>query len=241
MPDIAARARRSRADMLRLSQRDIDGLMLCGEHFGAPADLLGSALRVEPRRLYRITARWRQLGFAEMGRLGPGPAWYWLTREGMTATGLGFPATRPPLGRVAHTRAVLATRVWLQNSPLWQDSQAWWHSERRVRAEHPAAGRKGHLPDGEIHWPSLEGRPYAGQVWAIEVERTPKPIDRTTRIMTELLTSMQYAQVLYLTTPAASSVVTRAADLLSPAEKACLLIRDLPPTAYTPGSGGMRM
>jgi len=26
------------------------------------------------------------------------------------------------------------------------------------------------VPDAEIHWPSLPGSPYAGQVWAVEVE-----------------------------------------------------------------------
>ena len=43
----ASRAQR-RADTwtIRLSQRDIDGLMLCGEQYGAPFDLLADALRV---------------------------------------------------------------------------------------------------------------------------------------------------------------------------------------------------
>ena len=39
-------ARRADAGTVRLSQRDIDGLMLCGEHYGAPFDLLALALRV---------------------------------------------------------------------------------------------------------------------------------------------------------------------------------------------------
>ena len=66
------------------------------------------------------------------------------------------------------------------------------------------------MPDAEIHWPSSEASPYAGQVWAVEVELTPKPAGRTTRIMTELLSPMRYAQVVYLTAPAARSVVARA-------------------------------
>ena len=123
----------------------------------------------------------------------------------MTATGLGFPATRPALGRLAHLRAILAARLWMQSNPAWAQGQAWWHSERRLRAEQPAAGRKGHIPDAEIHWPRIEGSPYAGQVWAIEVELTPKPVARTTRIMAGLLAPMSYAQVIYLTAPAARS------------------------------------
>jgi hypothetical protein len=88
-------ARRADAGAVRLSQRDIDGLLLCGEHYGAPYDLLATALRVHPERLPAIVARWRRAGYAATGRLGPGPGWCWLTRDGMTATGLGFPVRCP--------------------------------------------------------------------------------------------------------------------------------------------------
>jgi len=229
----ASPVRRADAGTVRLSQRDIDGLLLCGEHYGAPYDLLAAALRVQPGRLPAITARWRRTGYAATGRLGPGPGWCWLTRDGMTATGLGFPATRPALGRLAHIRAVLAARIWMQASPAWRNGQAWWHSERRLRAAQPASGRDGHLPDAEIHWPSIAASPYAGQVWAIEAELTPKPVVRTVEIMTGLLTSIRYAQVIYLTAPAARPVVTRAAASLPPGEQARMVVRDLPESAFT--------
>src|ERR1700690_2451025 len=90
--------RRADAGTVRFSQRDIDGLLLCGEHYGAPYDLLAAALRVSPERLPAIVARWRRAGYAATGRFGPGPAWCWLTRDGMAATGLGLPATRPAPG-----------------------------------------------------------------------------------------------------------------------------------------------
>ena len=227
-------ARRADTGVVRVSQRDIDGLMLCGEHYGAPFDLLAAALRVDPARLSPITVRWRRAGYAASGRLGPGPGWCWLTRDGMAATGLGFPAGRPALGRLAHIRAVLAARLWMQASAAWNDGQAWWHSERRLRAEQPAAGRREHVPDAEVHWPSIEPRPYAGQVWAIEVELTPKPVARTARIMTGLLAPMTYAQVIYLTGPAARSVVMRAAASLPPGEQARVVVRELPGYAFTP-------
>jgi hypothetical protein len=120
-------ARRADAGTVRLSQRDIDGLLLCGEHYGAPYDLLALALRVQPDRLPALVARWRRAGYAATGRLGPGPGWCWLTRDGMTATGLGFPALRPSLGRLAHIRAVLAARLWLTAGPSWIGGHAWWH------------------------------------------------------------------------------------------------------------------
>ncbi len=227
-------ARRADAGSIRLSQRDIDGLLLAGEHYGVPLDLLAAALRVQPERLPAITARWRRAGYAATGRLGPGPGWCWLTRDGMTATGLRFPATRPSLGRLAHIRAVLAARLWLQAGPVWTDGHAWWHSERRLRADQPAAGRREHLPDAEIHWPSLAHSPYSGQVWAIEAELTPKPLARTTRIMAGLLSPMRYAQVIYLTAPPARPVVMRAAASLAAGEQARVVVRELPPVAFTP-------
>jgi hypothetical protein len=228
--------RRADADAVRLSQRDIDGLLLCGEHYGAPYDLLAAALRVQPDRMPAITARWRQAGYVATGRLGPGPAWCWLTRSGMTATGLGFPAARPALARLAHVRAVLAVRLWLACGQAWQEGQDWWHSERRLRAGRAPAST-GHVPDAEIHWPSLPDSPYGGQVWAVEVELTPKPVERTVRIMTGMLRPMRYPLVAYLAAPAALPVVTRAAASLPASERARVMIRELPEYAFTPGSG----
>lgn len=90
---------------------DITGLVLAGTMYGAPYDVLASALDVKAARLHGITCRWRQAGLAQTGRIGPGPAWCWLTSAGMRAVGLQFPARRPPFARLAHIRAVLAARL----------------------------------------------------------------------------------------------------------------------------------
>ena len=87
--------RRSDAGLVRLSGRDVTGLLLCAEHYAVQYDLLASALGVQPPRLRGIVARWRRAGYAQTGTLGPGPAWCWLTSAGMSACGLGYPA-RPP-------------------------------------------------------------------------------------------------------------------------------------------------
>ena len=228
-------ARRADAGTVRLSQRDIDGLLLVRGAFRR-ARTTCSPWRCGCSRS-GCPRSWRggaAPGTRTPGGSGPGPGWCWLTRAGMTETGLGFPATRPALGRLAHIRAVLAARLWLQASPAWAAGQPWWHSERRLRADHPAAGRREHVPDAEIHWPRIAGSPYAGQVWAIEVELTPKPIARTTRIMTGLLSPMRYAQVVYLTAPAARPVVTRAAAGLPPGDQPRVVVRELPAAAFTP-------
>ncbi len=113
--DAARRARRADAGSVRLSSRDVTGLLLCAEHYAAPYDLLAVALGVRPARLRGIVARRRAADYAQTGTVGPGPAWCWLTSAGMAACGLGYRARPPALGRLAHIRAVLAARLWLES------------------------------------------------------------------------------------------------------------------------------
>jgi hypothetical protein len=103
-------------------------------------------------------------------------------------------------------------------APDWDTHQAWWQSERRIRRKGPAAGT--HRPDAEIWWPSIAASPYAGQIWAVEVELTAKHADRTAAIMAGLTAPAGYAHVYYL-----------------PGDgPARLTVWDLPPAARTPGT-----
>ncbi len=227
--------RRADAGTVRLTARDVAGLLLLAEHYAAPYDLLAAALDVQPARVRAITQRWRAAGLAGTGILGPGPAWCWLTPAGMTACGMAYPARPPALARLAHIRAVLAARLWLQAGDAYRQGRAWWHSERRIRAALPAGVGTAHVADAEIHWPSTGG-PYGGQVWGIEVELTAKTAGRTARIMTGLLARpARYAQVVYLCAPAARPVVTRAAARLPGPDRDRVAVRDLPPDAAMPG------
>jgi hypothetical protein len=221
-----------------LTGRDIAGLVLAGEMYAVPGDLLGLALEASPSRVRAITARWRRAGLAATGRAGPGPGWCWLTASGMRATGLGYPARPPGLARLAHIRAVLAVRLALQASDAFGAGQGWWHSERRIRARLRLGG--GHVPDAEVHWPPVPGSPHPDQCWAVEAELTPKGTARTTAIMTGLLSRAAgwegspagrepcYARVLYACSPAALPTVRRAAAALPPPLADRLDIRDLP-------------
>jgi hypothetical protein len=236
-------AHRADAGTIRLGERDVSGLLLCGDMYGAPYDLLASALDVRPDRLRGIVARWRHTGYCATGRLGPGPAWCWLTRAGLAVTGLGYAPSRPTLGRLAHIRAVLTIRLSLQASDVYREGRAWWRSERRIRAA--IGGRaSGHVPDAEISWPDLPGTVYGGECWAIEAELTPKPLARTAAIMTVLVTRTadyypdaapgpepRYHRVIYLAAPAARGVTERAAASLPPALRPRVTVRDLPPGA----------
>jgi hypothetical protein len=171
--------RRSDAGQVRLSGRDVTGMLLCAEQYVAP---LRSACGRDGRSrscCAAIAARWRRAGYAQTGTLSPGLAWCWLTVAAMSACGLGFPARPPALSRLAHIRAVLAARLWLESGTAYRDGQAWWRSERRLRTPLASNAGAAHVTDAEIGWPSIGTGPCAGQTWAVEVELTPKPAART--------------------------------------------------------------
>jgi hypothetical protein len=225
---------------VRFTDRDVNGLVLTAEMYGAPYDLLGAALAVRPDRVRAITRRWRRAGLAETGRISPGPGWCWLTPAGLRAVGLRYPARRPPLARLAHIRAVLATRIILQAGEPFKLGSAWWRSERHIRC---AAARIciGHVPDAEVHWPRVPDSPYPGECWAVEAELTPKGMIRTTTIMTGLLTrttgwepgsrpgrAPRYDHVVYMCAPPALPVIRRAAASLPAPLASRIEVRNLP-------------
>jgi hypothetical protein len=236
-------ARRADAGAVRLSGRDVAGLVLCADMYGAPYDLLAAYLGVREDRLRGIVARWRRAGYAATGRLGAGPAWCWVTRAGLTVTGLAYTPAQPAAARLAHLRAVLAVRLSLEAGPAFREGHAWWRCERRIRAA--IGGRAaGHVPDAEVSWPDLPGSPYPGECWAIEAELTPKPLARTASIMAALAgrasdyypgsapgSGPRYARVVYLAAPAARGVTSRAAASLPPQVAARVTVRVLPPGA----------
>ena len=208
----------------------------------APYDLLAAALDVRPDRLRGIVARWRHTGYAETGTLAH--------RPGLVLADHGRDeGHRPELSRrpvPPWDGSPTSARCWPSGcgsrpARSNQDGRAWWRSERRIRAA--IGGRVGiaHIPDAEVHWPSLDGSPYAGQVWAIEAELTPKPLARTVAIMRGLLARTsdygpgaataqgpRYAQVVYLAAPAARPVVTRAIAALPAPFQPRIVVRDLP-------------
>jgi len=236
-----------------VSERDITGLLFAAEMYGVQLDQLAACLGISETGARAIAARWRQQGYAESARLGPGRAWVWLTRAGLAACGLPYQPLAPALSRLAHLRAVTAVRLALESTGGYASAGAYWRSERRLRAR---AGRRvparEHLPDGEVHWPDAGPRPasvgWAGECWAIEAELTRKTIRRTTAIMTEILTRTgdygcpaaevrvpgqppRHARVLYVCSAAARPVALRARDALGASLAGRIEVRRLPPGA----------
>jgi hypothetical protein len=233
---------RSDAGSVRLTERDVTGLVWCGEMYGVRADLLAQVLAASDDVVRQLHVRWRRAGLVETGKLGPGPVWCWLTRAGLDASGLPYANYRPPLGRLAHVHAVGCVRRALEDWDAWWTGRPQWRSERRLRYRlGSAAGRRGHVPDGEVLWP--EGAAdFAGQAWCVEVEVTAKTAQRTAGIMGELLARSQdydgtpgrpdggprYARVLYVCSPAALGVARRARGLLPGELAGRVEVRSLP-------------
>jgi len=205
-------------------------MLFTADMYGVQLDQLAAVLGVGEPQAQAIAAGWRRSGYAESSRIGPGPAWVWLTRPGMAACGLPFPVAPPALSRLAHLRAVTSVRLALEAAASYRAAAAFWRSERRLRAR--LGGRVGlreHLPDAEIHWPDSSPVAWAGECWAVEAELTPKTVARTGAIMREILTRTgDYG------CPAARAVVTRARAEAG-ALAARVEIRELPPGAALPG------
>jgi hypothetical protein len=233
---------------------DVAGLVFVAEMYGVQLDQLAAWLGTGEARARAVASRWRQQGLAESARLGPGPAWVWLTRSGLASCGLAYSPAPPALSRLAHIRAVTAVRLALEAVPLYRGAGAYWRSERRLRARLGGRlGRRDHLPDGEVHWPDAEPGTglvpvaWAGECWAVEAELTPKTVTRTAAIMRELLArtgdygctadeavvpgrAARHARALYVCSPAAQPTVSRARDTLG-RTSAGIEIRPLPPEA----------
>ena len=229
-----------------LTERDADALVFVAEMYGVQLDQLADVLGTRAKRTQVITARWRDLGYAESARRGPGPPWIWVTRAGLAACGLRYTATPPALSRLAHIRAVTAVRLALQGTAGYREARAYWRGERRLRAG-CRVGIRHHLPDGEVHWPDEADVPWAGECWAVEAELTRKTVSRTAAIMRELLSRTgdygcpvadaavpgrppRHARALYVCSPTALPTVLRARDDLGRLA-ARIEVRELPAEA----------
>jgi hypothetical protein len=147
-----------------VSERDVAGLLFTAEMYGVQLDQLAVLLAVSEVRVRALAARWREQGYAESARLGPGRPWVWLTRDGLLACGLPYRPAPPALSRLAHLRAVSAVRLALESAPGYLAAEAYWRSERRLRARMGSrVPLREHLPDGEVHWPDTGGPDTGGR------------------------------------------------------------------------------
>ena len=165
--------------------------MFAADMYGIQLDQL-ERLTGGERSARAAAARWRELGYAETGRLSRGAPWLWVTRAGLAACGLSYAPAQPALSRLAHIRAVAAARIALEATagygrrPRSGGASGGSGPGRSRRAAAPA-GRGGALARRSVRCGRGTDSGWAGECWAVEAEVTPKTVARTTAIMREIL------------------------------------------------------
>ena len=208
---------------------------------GGPADKAASLAR-------GMVARWRAAGYTESKQLSLGEPWVWATRKGLDACGLGTRLVTPTARNLRHTHAVTDVRLAVQRATVWREGRAWWRSERLIWSGLEYSVSTQHVPDGEVHWPAESGLPWAGEVWAMEVEISRKTVAQSAKIMREALTQTggargvpsgapvpglapRYARLVYVCAPTSVQRLLNARAEVGSPLSARIDIYDLPASA----------
>jgi hypothetical protein len=207
---------------------------------GVPAGRAGSLAR-------EVVARLQAGGDAETGQLTLGEPWVWATRKGLDACGLRTKLVKPRESGLRHTHAVTDVRLAVGRTSAYRRGRASWRAGRSILAgQFPA--RSGYVPDGEVHWPAGSGSPWAGEIWAVEVEVSRKSVNRIAVIMQEVLTRTddyhaalagtaepgrppRCARLVYVCSPVTVRIVLRARAELDAPLAARIDVHDLPQSA----------
>ncbi len=220
------RRRRRDAGLVRLGERDLFALRVVGEQYVVRLSLLADILATFDRApvsadaARKVAARWHRARIAEVAPILAGQGSHaWLTAYGLEQVGLPYRQWAPSAVGLPHADAVTTVRISLEALP-----EGRWVPERTLRQgiSRAAGSSTAHLPDGELMGPF-------GRV-AIEVELTPKTVERTRKILAGLTSrrsgygeeeeeqtpspGLRYGQVRYFTSPEAQSVVEQARDRL---------------------------
>lgn len=243
------------ADDAVLTEADIKILLFITEMGGVQLDQVAALLanRGEPAdsaayRARELVTRWRAGGYTDTGHLSLGEPWVWATRKGQDICGLRTRMVKPATKVLRHTHAVTHVRLAVERTSSWSAGSATWRAERSILAEIGFHTRAEHTPDGEVHWPAGTESPWAGEIWAVEVEVTPKSIEHTAGIMQEVLTRTtgydsplaivpepgqppRYARLAYVCSRASVRTVLNARTALGTPLSARITVYDLPEAA----------
>lgn len=214
------RRRRADAGVVRPTPRDARCMSWVVEQYGMPLDLLVQVAGTTEGAVRNMIARWRRAGWVESGQLGDWPPvmWVWATDLGCEVFGRRpYTASRPSAARIAHHRAVIETRLYLEQR--LGDRLTEWRSERELRWELGAlkgsAGQREHLPDGTAEFTSND--PTGLGLFVVEVEISPKSAERLKDIITGLFGRYRepWQHIVYFVTPRTAPLVGRARDELA--------------------------
>ena len=181
--------RRSDHGTFRAAERDLYLLRWVGDQFAVDTKQLkilmnrwkrthepewqGESLSDETVKY--LIKRWRRAGWVESRTLLAGePPWVWLSKGGLEALGLEYPAYEPGVGRLNHIYSVNMVRLYIEKR---LGDEVRWISERQINTERKEQGKR-HLVDGEAI--------YQDMVIGVEVEQTQKSRRRLASIVREL-------------------------------------------------------
>jgi hypothetical protein len=217
----------------------LDQLAALLTDWGEPSGSAGDRAR-------EFVARWRAAGYAESGQLTLGEPWIWATRKALDACGLRTRLVKPAQHGLRHTHAVTEVRLAVERTTAYRQGHGSWLSERSIMAGQ-FRSQVGHVPDGEVHWPAGTGLPWAGEVWAVEVELSSKSVERTAVIMQEVLTRTsgyngppadpapgqppRYARLVYACSSTAVRTVMNARTEVGSPLSSSIEVHDLPQSA----------
>lgn len=205
-----ARKERSDKGSIKITGRDLCVLRFIGEQYAVRADQLARLLKrpdegaLSESGTRAVLSRWEKAGLSASRKvIADEPKFIWLTRKGLEEVGLSFKPWTPTAVWLAHI-------FWTNQVRMHSEARhpgCSWRSERELRK-----GRKmqsisttqSHEVDAEIHLPQ--------GVVAIEVELTPKSVDRRRAIMAEVAT--RYTTVWYFAPPNVAALLEQTAESL---------------------------
>jgi hypothetical protein len=238
-----------------LTKLEADALRFVAEMYAVQLDQLAALLTDwgvpadrAAQRAREAVDHWRALGYAESEQLSVGEPWVWVNRTGLDAFGLKSKQVKPGKSWLRHSHAVTEVRLTLERTSEWRSDGPSWRSERQVRSQLGSPSREEHMPDGEVHWPADGGSRQAGEIWAVEVELSSKTVERTARIMRQVLGRTgeygcppariavpgqppRYARLVYLCAPVAVNAVLNARIELGSVLSGYIEVYDLPESA----------
>lgn len=202
-----ARKERSDKGSIKITERDLAVLRFVGEQYAVRQDQLARLLKrpaqgaLSDSATRAVVARWEKAGLTDSRKvIADEPRFVWLTRKGLDEVGLDFKPWAPTASSLAHIFWANQVRMHAEN----RHPQSLWRPERELRkgrVMQSISTSRAHEVDAEIHLP--EG------VVAVEVELTPKSVERRRSIMAEV--AKRYATVWYFAPPNVAALLDEAA------------------------------
>jgi hypothetical protein len=170
---------------------------------------------------YRRLERLRRVGLVAAERVFVDvPRMYWVTRLGMDAAGLAGAVAKPKLSDIRHDLLTHDVAHWLATVRVPAHRLI---TEREVRRDETPSGRTS-VPDAVYSrpladagrtrraFPDLVSVNAAGDAYAHEIERTPKPHRRMVRLMLSFNSAPIYRNAIYYAHGDVLVAVRKAAD-----------------------------